>query len=156
MNGPDTRRTPAKGGPRSESLSQANDTQSLPAASDGIEDPQQAPLFPVARARNHIARNGSLVRDPETSFAAIPDPVSITRGQRVVLSAVTIEGRGGRLLTLEDIVKAVRKSFPQLNMSASGVRSRVAECVRRGSLVVVDEHGTTSHGRRCRRFKRAE
>ena len=150
-----TRRSPG-GDPGLKSVSTARDRNSLRVASDTIEDPQQAPLFDTGRARNHITRDGSLVRDPSSSFDAIPDPVSITRGQRVVLSAVTIAGRGGQLLTLEDIVEAVRKSFSQLNMSASGVRSRVAECVRRGSLVVVDEHGTTSHGRRCRRFRRAD
>jgi hypothetical protein len=150
-----TRRSPG-GNPGLKSVSTADDPQSIRDVSDTIEDPQQTPLFDTGRARNHVRGDGSLVRDPRTSFDAIPNPQAVTRGQRVVLNAVTLAGRAEHPLTLEDIVEAVRKSFPQINMSASGVRSRVAELTRKGSLVVVDERGTTRHGRRCRRFRRAD
>jgi hypothetical protein len=126
------------------------------AASDSFEDPQQAPLFNTGRARNHIGTDGALVRDPETSFKSIPNPEHITRLQRVVLSAVGISGRGGQLLTLEDIVRAVRKHFPKVQASSSSIRSRAAECVAKGALIVVDHHGLTSRGNRCRRFRRAD
>ena len=145
-----------KRGPRGQDGRRRSDTSSLRAASDKGHDPLQAPLFNTGRAKNHVNADGSLVRDPGTSFDAIPSPQSITRGQRIVLSAVTLAGRDGGPFTLEDIQRAVHTHFPQVRISDSGVRSRVAELVRKGSLVVVDEMGITSHARRCRRFRRAD
>jgi hypothetical protein len=151
-----TRRIPAGEPGLSRGGRGRDDNKSLRDVPDTFEHPQQAPLFDTGRARNHVRRDGTLVQDPSTSFDAIPSPAAVTRGQRVVLNAITLAGRNGQPLTLEGIVEVVRKSFPQLNMSASGVRSRVAELTRKGSLVVVDERGITAHGRRCRRFRRAD
>jgi hypothetical protein len=144
-----TRRIPAEGRPGPESLSQANDTQSLPAASDGNEHPEQAPLFPVARARNRIDAEGRLHRDPEPSFQAArsQSPERITALQRAIVNTLQLARQP---LTDEQIVERVKR----MSWAAeSGVRSRRAELVRQGVLEVVDSKGLTQHGRPCRRYQ---
>lgn len=146
-----TRRRPA-GGPALESVSQANDSPSLARGSDKDHDPEQVPLFPVARARNRIDSQGRLHRDPATSMAVARSVTveSMTRVQRGVMNALTI-ARGP--LSDEQIVESLK----WMRAAASGIRSRRAELLRAGLIEVADEDGTTQHGRPCRRYRvRAE
>ena len=141
-----TRRRPAR--EPALSASQASDLQSIRAAGDTSEDPQQAPLFPVARARNRIDQEGRLHRDPETSMAAARSVTveSMTRVQRAVMNVLTI-ARGP--LSDEQIVESLR----WLKASPAGIRSRRAELLRGGLIEVADEDGRTKYGNRSRRYR---
>ena len=141
------------GAPRSAERRGSNDNNSLRDVSDTIEDPQQAPLFGVPRARGHINQSdGSLVVDPPTSRAAAESVSleSVTRLQRAILNTLTLARRP---CTDEEICE--RLSW--MRASESGIRSRRAELLRKGLIEVADEDGRTKYGNRSRRYRvRAE
>jgi hypothetical protein len=142
-----TRRIPAGEPGLSQGGRKRYDSHSLPPVADTIEDPEQAPLFDVPRARGHWT-DGHLVADgPESKAAAESISLeSVTRTQRVVLNAARLH-RGG--FRLEDLPSIVHKHFPTCRSSSSSLRSRAKELERRGDLVVVG-FGETSRGRRCK------
>ena len=113
-----------------------------------VADEQQA-FFDVPRARNHIdRRDGSLVRDPETSRRAaesIPPP-SVSRLQRAILNVLSLTRRP---LSDEEIVDRLQ----WIHAADSGIRSRRAELLRKGLIEVADEDGVTQHARACRRYR---
>jgi hypothetical protein len=116
----------------------------------GNPDDGQASFFDVPRARNHITADGHLVRDPSTSFEAARSitPEKISTTQRAIFNTLQLAGQP---LTDEQIYERVQRI--SWGLAVETVRSRRAELLRRGLIEVADEDGTTSHGRRCRRYR---
>jgi hypothetical protein len=125
-----------------------SDTQSIRDVSDTIEDPEQAALFGVPRARNRIDAQGRLHRDPSTSHevANSRNLDDVTRTQRAIINTFRLARTP---LTDEDLIEQLK----WFRASESGLRSRRAELVRLGVLEVVDEDGRTRYGNRSRRYR---
>jgi hypothetical protein len=106
----------------------------------------QAGLFDVPRARNHVTRDGRLVRDPQTSFDAARAQTNekFTVTQRAILNTVKLAGARG--LTDEELLDALHRTFPARHDSPSSVRSRRAELTRRGLVVDSGKRRPTQYG----------
>lgn len=92
--------------------------------------------------------------DPETSHIAA-DSVNVGRTKRLVLNALRVLRKNGEEPVKADRLTILILSFGN-NVSDSGVRSRLAELVREGSVEVADTNGFTRSGRRCRRYRLAD
>jgi hypothetical protein len=139
-----TRRIPAGEPGLSQGGRKRYDAKSLPP----VADDQQA-FFNPPRARNHIdRRDGTLVRDPETSVSAARSVslASVTRVQRSILNVLRLARKP---MSDEQIIE----SLSWMRASESGIRSRRAELLRAGLLEVVDSKGLTRHRRPCRRYQ---
>lgn len=92
--------------------------------------------------------------DPETSHMAA-DGVDVGRTKRLVLQTLnTIICLGCEPVTADELTAIIRDNGHPV--SASGVRSRLAELVREGRVEVADTDGTTPSGRKCRRYRLAD
>lgn len=96
------------------------------------------------------ARNG----DPETSHMAA-DSVDVGRTKRLVMAVLGARRdlhRGPA--TASEVTACILGSG--YRVSESGVRSRLAEMVRDGIVLVADTDGYTASGRKCRRYRLAD
>lgn len=92
--------------------------------------------------------------DPETSHMAA-DSVDVGRTKRLVLQTLnTIICLGCEPVTADELTAIIRDNGHPV--SASGVRSRLAELIRDGRVEVADKNGLTPSGRRCRRYRIAD
>lgn len=92
--------------------------------------------------------------DPETSHMAA-DSVNVGRTKKLVLRALnTICSLDLSPVTADELTGIIRDNGH--TVSPSGVRSRLAELVRDGRVEVADMEGTTTSGRRCRRYRLAD
>jgi hypothetical protein len=115
---------------------------------------EQSGFFDVPRARNSW-RDGRLVRDPETSRKAAEGiPLSsLTAAQRRVLTVLQLARRP---LSDEQIVAEVRRLFSR-SASASGIRSRRSDLVKKGLIVpVTGQQGLTRSGQFCTLWRIAD
>jgi hypothetical protein len=115
-------------------------------------NPEQASITgfePHARARNHIAPAGHVVVDPSSSHDAARSLTSerISALHRSIDSTLTLAREP---LTSEQIVERLR--LQGRTDSDASIRSRIAERVQAGAVIVVDFEGITARGRKCRRF----
>lgn len=115
----------------------------------------QTSFFTPPRARGSWRPGGRLVRDPDTSRAAA-ESITLERvssTQRAVFSVLTLKGH----LTDEGLVEAVHAAFPLRRDSASSIRSRRAELVRKGLVEAVPGRlGVTATGRCCHLWRTVE
>lgn len=92
--------------------------------------------------------------DPETSHTAA-ESVNVGRTKRLVLQTLnTIICLGCEPVTADELTAIIRDNGHPV--SASGVRSRLAEMVREGIVLVADTDGYTASGRKCRRYRLAD
>ena len=92
--------------------------------------------------------------DPETSRIAA-ESVDVGRTKKLVLRTLNTIGSISRSpVTADEPTGIVRDNGH--TVSPSGVRSRLAELVREGSVEVADKNGFTRSGRRCRRYRLAD
>ena len=92
--------------------------------------------------------------DPETSHMAA-DGVDVGRTKRLIM-AVLVARRDlhrGPAAASEITARILGSGH---RVSESGVRSRLAEMVREGSVLVTDTDGYTASGRQCRRYRIAD
>ncbi len=92
--------------------------------------------------------------DPETSHMAA-DSVDVGRTKRLVMAVLGARRdlhRGPA--TASEVTACILGSG--YRVSESGVRSRLAEMVRDGSVLVADTDGYTASGRKCRRYRLAD
>lgn len=92
--------------------------------------------------------------DPETSHMAA-DSVNVGRTKKLVLRTLnTIGSLDLSPVTADELTGIIRDNGH--TVSPSGVRSRLAEMVREGSVLVADTDGYTASGRKCRRYRLAD
>ena len=92
--------------------------------------------------------------DPETSHMA-SDSVDVGRTKRLVLRTLnTIGSLSCEPVTADALTAIIRDNGHPV--SASGVRSRLAELIRDGRVDVADMEGVTPSGRKCRRYRLAD
>lgn len=92
--------------------------------------------------------------DPETSHTAA-ERVDVGRTKKLILQMLnTIGSLSCEPVTADALTAIIRDN--RHPVSASGVRSRLAELIRDGRVEVADMDGRTASGRKCRRYRLAD